>query len=71
MPKYWLVSKPAPNPPFLDWLKWLEQDLERHTARSGTIGAIIGTNKLGDFQTIYSPIIIPNPFVSGYRQHQQ
>ncbi len=65
MPKYWLASKPAPNPPVLDWLKWLGQDLEHHIAGSGTIGAIIGINKMGEFQTIYSPIIIPNAFVSG------
>jgi hypothetical protein len=65
MSKYWLVSKPAPNPPVLDWLKWLGQDLKRHIAGSGTIGAIIGINKLGDLQTIYSPIIIPNVFASG------
>jgi hypothetical protein len=41
-------SKPAPNPPVLDWLKWLGQNLKRHIARSGTIGAIIGINKMGD-----------------------
>jgi hypothetical protein len=65
MPKYWLASKPAPNPPVSDWLKWLGQDLERHIAGSGTIGAIIGINKMGDLQTIYSPIIISIAFVSG------
>jgi hypothetical protein len=65
MPKYWLASKPAPNPPVLDWLKWLGQDLEHHIARSGTISAIIGINKMGDLQTIYSPIIFPNAFTSG------
>jgi hypothetical protein len=65
MPKYWLASKPAPNPPVLDWLKWSGQDLECLIARSGTVGAIIGINKMGDFQTIYSPIIIPNAFASG------
>jgi hypothetical protein len=62
MPKYWLTSKPAPNPPVLDWLKWTGQDLKRHIAKSGTVAAIIGINKMGDLQTIFSPIIIPNAF---------
>ncbi len=65
MPKYWLASKCAPDHPVLNWLKWSGQDLERHIARSGTIGAIIGINKMGALQTIYSPIIIPNAFASG------
>jgi hypothetical protein len=65
MPKYWLASKPAPNPPVLDWLKWSGRDFKRHIAGSGTIGPIIGINKMGDLQTIYSPIIIPNAFASG------
>jgi hypothetical protein len=64
MPKYWLASKPAPNAPVLDWLKWWGQDLERHIAGSGMIGAIIVINKMGHLQTIYSPIIIPNAFAS-------
>jgi hypothetical protein len=46
-------------------LKWTGQDLECHFAKSGTIGAIIGINKLGDLQTIYRPIVIPNAFSSG------
>ena len=65
MPKHWLASKTAPTPPILDWLKWSGQDLERHIAESGVIGAIIGINKMGDIQTIYSPIVIPNAFASG------
>ena len=65
MPKHWLASKTAPTPPVLDWLKWSGQDLECHIAESGTIGAIIGINKMGDIQTIYSPIVIPNAFASG------
>ncbi len=65
MPKYWLASKPAPDPPILDWLKWSGQDLERHIAGSGMIDAIIGINKMDDLQTIYSPIIISNAFTSG------
>jgi hypothetical protein len=65
MPKYWLTSKPAPNPPVLDWLKWMGQDLERHIAKSGTVAAIIGINKMGDLQTIFSPTIIPNAFNNG------
>jgi hypothetical protein len=65
MPKYWLTSKPAPDPPVLDWLKWTGQDLERHIAESGTVAAIIGINKMGDLQTIFSPIIIPNAFNNG------
>jgi hypothetical protein len=65
MPKYWLTSKPAPNPPVLDWLKWSGQDLKHRIAGSGTIGAIIGIGKMGDLQTIYSPIIIPNALLSG------
>jgi hypothetical protein len=65
MLKYWLASKTAPTPPVLDWLKWSGQDLERHIAKSGTIGAIIGINKMGDIQMIYSPIVIPNAFASG------
>jgi len=52
MPKHWLASKMAPTPPVLDWLKWSGQDLECHIAESGTIGAIIGINKMGDIQTI-------------------
>jgi hypothetical protein len=62
MPKYWLASKTAPTPPVLDWLKW---NLERHIAESGTIGTIIGINIMGDLQTIYSPVVIPNAFSSG------
>ena len=41
MPKNWLASKPAPDPPVLDWLKWTAHDLERHTI-SGMVAAIIG-----------------------------
>jgi hypothetical protein len=62
MPKNWLTSKPAPDPPVLDWLKWMGQDLKRHIAKSGTVAAIIGINKMGDLQTIFSLIIIPNAF---------
>jgi hypothetical protein len=62
MPKNWLTSKPAPDPPVLDWFKWTGQDLKRHIAESGTVAAIIGINKMGDLQTIFSPIIIPNAF---------
>jgi hypothetical protein len=62
MPKYWLASKMAPTPPVLDWLKW---NLERHIAESGTIVTIIGINKMGDLQTIYSPVVIPNAFSIG------
>ena len=60
MPKNWLDSKPAPDPPVLDWLKWTSHDLERHIT-SGTVAAIIGLNKMGDLQMIYSP----NAFVLG------
>jgi hypothetical protein len=62
MPKNWLTSKPAPDPPVLDWLKWMGQDLECHIAESGRVAASIGINKMGDLQTIFSPIIIPNAF---------
>ncbi len=55
----------APTPPVLEWLKWSGQDLERHIAKSGMIGAIIGINNMGDLQMVYSPIIIPNAFSSG------
>ena len=65
MPKHWLASKTAPTPPVLDWMKWSGQDLERHIAKLATIGAITGINKMGDIQTIYSPILIPNVFASG------
>ena len=65
MPKHWLASKTAPTPLVLDWLKWSGQDLERHIVESGAIGAIIGINKMGDIQTIYNPIVIPNAFASG------
>jgi hypothetical protein len=41
MPKNWLTSKPAPDPPVLDWLKWTARDLKRHIAESGTVAAII------------------------------
>ncbi len=65
MLKYWLTSKMAPTPLVLNWLKWTGHDLERHIAKSGTIGAIIGINKMDDLQKIYSPIVIPNAFSSG------
>jgi hypothetical protein len=65
MPKYWLTSKPAPDPPVLDGLKWTGQDLECHIAKSGTVAAIIGINKMGDLQTIFSLIIIPNDLNNG------
>jgi hypothetical protein len=64
MPKNWLDSKPAPDPPVLDWLKWTSHDLERHTT-SGTVAAIIGLNKMGDLQTIFSPTVIQNAFNNG------
>ena len=64
MPKNWLDSKPAPDPPVLDWLKWTSHDLERHTT-SGTVAAFIGLNKMGDLQTIFSPIVIQNAFNNG------
>ncbi len=66
MPKHWLASKTAFTPPVLDWLKWTGQDLEHRIAKSGTIGAIIGINKMGNLQAvyIYSPIIIPKAFSS-------
>jgi hypothetical protein len=41
------------------------QDLECHITESGTVAAIIGINKMGDLQTIYSPSIIPNAFNNG------
>jgi hypothetical protein len=59
-----LASKLAPDPPVLDWLKWTAHDLECHTI-SGTVAAIIGLNKMGDLQTIFSPIIIQNAFNNG------
>jgi hypothetical protein len=63
MPKHWTTSKPAPDPPVIDWLKWTGQDLECHIAKSGTsVAAVIGINKMGDLQIIFSPIIIPNAF---------
>ncbi len=65
MPKHWLAYKMAPTPPVLDWLNWTGQDLKRHIAESDEIGAIISINKMGDFQTVYSPITIPNVFFSG------
>jgi hypothetical protein len=65
IPKHWLASKTAPTPPVLDWLKWTGQDLVCQIAKSGTIGTIIGINKMGDLQTIYSPIVIHNTFSSG------
>jgi hypothetical protein len=65
MLKYWLTSKPAPDPPVLDWLKWMGQDLKHHITESGTVAAIISINKMGDLQTIFSPIIIPNAFNNG------
>ncbi len=65
MPEQWLTSKTAPTPPVLDWLKWTGQDIERHIAESGRIGAIIGINKMGDLQTVNNHIIIPNAFSSG------
>ncbi len=65
MPKHWLASKTAPTPPVLDCLKLTGQDLKHHTAESGTIGAIIGINKMGDRQMVYSPIMIPNASSSG------
>ena len=46
-------------------MKWSGQDLKRHIPESGTNGTIIGINKMGDIQTIYSPIVIPNAFASG------
>ena len=64
MPKNWLDSKSAPDPPVLDWLKWTSHDLERHIT-SGTVAAIIGLNKMGDLQTIFSPIVIQNAFNNG------
>ena len=63
MPKHWLTSKPAPNPPISDWLKWLCQDLE-HYISEDKVAAIIGVNKMGDIKTIYSPIIMHNAFAS-------
>ena len=66
MSKNWLTSKPAPEPPVSDWLKWSGQDLERYIAESDKIAAIIGINKMGDIETMYSPILIPNAFATGH-----
>jgi hypothetical protein len=65
MPNYWLTSKPAPDPPILDWLRWSGKELEQHIADSGAIVAVMGINKMGDIQVLYIPIIIPNALASG------
>jgi hypothetical protein len=61
MPKYWLASKPAPDPPVLNWLKWSGHDLERHFAKSDTIGAIIGlaSTKWATFKQSTAPSSFP------------
>ena len=64
MSKHWLSSKPAPDPPILDWLKWSGQDLEPYIAED-KVAAIIGVNKMSGIKTIYSPIIIHNAFAFG------
>ncbi len=64
MSKHLFSSKPAPDPPILDWLKWSGQDLEHYIAED-KVAAIIRVNKMGGIKTIYSPIIIHNAFASG------
>ena len=59
-----LTSKPAPEPPILDWRKWSGQDLEHYIVKE-KVAAIIGVNKMGDIEMIYSPIIVHNAFTSG------
>ena len=61
----WLTSKPAPEPPISDWLKWSGQDFEHYIGQTDKIAAIIGINKMGDIETMYGPILIPNAFASG------
>ena len=66
MSKHWLSSKPAPDPPILDWLKWSGQDLERYIAEDKVAAIIIiGVFKMGFIKMIYSPIIIHNAFAFG------
>ena len=64
MSTYRLTSKPAPEPPILDWLKLSGRDLERYIVKE-KVASIIGVNKMGDIETIYSPIIVHNAFASG------
>ena len=57
MTNYWLTSKPAPDPPILDWLRWLGKELEQHIADSSAIAAVMGINKMGDVQVLYQMLL--------------
>jgi hypothetical protein len=66
MPKSYVVAKPPLDQSVEDWLKlkWTRSDFERELlAISPTLAAIMGINKAGDIQYLFTmPTIIPKAF---------
>jgi hypothetical protein len=63
MPKSYILSKPPLDQSVEDWLKWTRSDFERELlAISPTLAAIMGINKAGDIQYLFTPTIIPKAF---------
>ena len=63
MPISYVLSKPPPDQPVEDWLKWTRLDFERElSASSPKLAAIMGINKAGDIQYLFMPTIIPKAF---------
>ena len=63
MPNACVLSKPLPDQPVEDWLKWTRLDFEREVSASlPKLAAIMGINKAGDIQYLFMPTIIPNAF---------
>ena len=65
MPNSYVLSKPPPDQPVEDWLKWTRSGYERELSASlPTLAAIMGINKAGDIQYLFMPTIIPKAFAS-------
>jgi len=63
MPNSYVLSKPPPDQPVEDWLKWTRLDYKRElSASSPKLAAIMGINKAGDIQYLFMPTTIPKAF---------
>jgi len=63
MPNSYVLSKPPPDQPIVDWLKWTRLDYEHELSASlPKLAAIMGINKAGDIQYLFMPTIIPKAF---------
>ena len=65
MPKLYVGSKPPPEQPIEDWLKWTRSDIKQELlAPMPMLAAIMEINKAGDLQYLFKPTFIPDAFAS-------